>query len=202
VSYQECAPSDNVHGWEKHEYEADRAEHERAIRRGEERRPAPLPTVHLPGPCPVIAPPTAPGATPHQQRSNLLGMCATADRYRAAGQAASLKRQLARIALREGELKTSSPEMWPLYERDREAERQARKCAAVSAEPARPAPEATPPPAPNPAPVATATRPGPQLAGLDMAVEQLVREYSSGAVIDAAWAAAHRLFSPNRGKAA
>jgi len=35
---------------------------------------------------------------------------------------------------------------------------------------------------------------GPQLSGLDQAVEQLVREYGNAAVIDAAWSAAHRIF--------
>jgi hypothetical protein len=37
---------------------------------------------------------------------------------------------------------------------------------------------------------------GPALSPLDKAVEQLVAQYTSGAVIDAAWAAAHRLFKP------
>ena len=34
-----------------------------------------------------------------------------------------------------------------------------------------------------------------ELSALDRAVEQLVREHSSGAVIDAAWNAAHRIFN-------
>ena len=40
-----------------------------------------------------------------------------------------------------------------------------------------------------------------ELSTLDRAVEQLVREHSSGAVIDAAWNAAHRIFAPQAGRA-
>jgi hypothetical protein len=36
----------------------------------------------------------------------------------------------------------------------------------------------------------------PELSELDRAVEALVRQHTSGAVIDAAWAAAHRIFRP------
>lgn len=39
------------------------------------------------------------------------------------------------------------------------------------------------------------------LSALDRAVEQLVREHTSGAVIDAAWAAGKRLFAPHVGRA-
>jgi hypothetical protein len=39
------------------------------------------------------------------------------------------------------------------------------------------------------------------LSALDKAVEQLVREHTSGAVIDAAWSAAHRIFAPKAGRA-
>jgi hypothetical protein len=39
------------------------------------------------------------------------------------------------------------------------------------------------------------------LSKLDQIVEELVREHSSGAVIDAAWSAGKRLFHPNGGRA-
>jgi hypothetical protein len=39
------------------------------------------------------------------------------------------------------------------------------------------------------------------LSTLDRAVEQLVRDHTSGALIDAAWAAAHRLFQPAAARA-
>jgi hypothetical protein len=47
----------------------------------------------------------------------------------------------------------------------------------------------------RPKPETTAT-PSAALTELDSAVEALVRQHTSGAVIDAAWAAAHRLFQP------
>jgi hypothetical protein len=40
------------------------------------------------------------------------------------------------------------------------------------------------------------TPPAPELPNLDRLVEGLVREYSTGAVIDAAWSASARLFQP------
>jgi hypothetical protein len=40
-----------------------------------------------------------------------------------------------------------------------------------------------------------------ELSDLDRAVEQLVRQHSSGAVIEAAWGAAHRIFAPQAGRA-
>jgi hypothetical protein len=207
----------------------------RAEQRAE--RNAALPVVHLqPYPQPIIkvssepAPPKTTGATPHQMKSNLLGMCATADRFFVAGRNGDFRRQREKIALREAELRIASPEIWPLYERDRDAEQLARRCAAIEGDiitrvanapadppeygdspvPGRPgyqrtpAPEPTPPPTPKPAPVTPPARPAPKdtRTTLDCAVEMLVAEYSSGAVIDAAWAAAHRLFKPNREKAA
>jgi ATPase subunit of ABC transporter with duplicated ATPase domains len=45
-------------------------------------------------------------------------------------------------------------------------------------------------PAPRPAP------PAPEKSDLDARVEALVAQYGNGAVIDASWAAAHRLFKP------
>jgi hypothetical protein len=56
----------------------------------------------------------------------------------------------------------------------------------------RQAPQAKPP-QPTAAPPAA---PGPTLSSLDQAVEDLVRRHGNCAVIDAAWAAAHRLFRP------
>jgi hypothetical protein len=159
-----------------------------------------LPVVELqPHPQPTVPAPPKGGATAHQLKSNLLGMHATADMYQRAGRGADLRRQVAKIQEREAELKAASPEIWPLYERDREAERQARRCAAVAAEPG-PQPAPPPPPA-RPAPAEPPARPDTRTT-LDCAVETLVAEYTCGAVIDAAWAAAHRLFRPNREKAA
>jgi len=48
-------------------------------------------------------------------------------------------------------------------------------------------------------PAPKAEQPQPQASELDAAVEDLVRRYSSGAVIEAAWEAAHRIFHPNQG---
>jgi hypothetical protein len=50
-------------------------------------------------------------------------------------------------------------------------------------------PKTAPPPEPPPRPI---------LDELNRAVEDLVRQHTCGAVIDAAWAAAHRLFRPNQ----
>jgi 3-oxoacyl-ACP reductase-like protein len=83
---------------------------------------------------------------------------------------------------------------------EQERERSEHESAIRRGEERRPAPKPEPAPARPPAPAAA--RPAPQLTGLEMAVEQLVAEYTCGAVIDAAWEAAHRLFKPNREKAA
>lgn len=202
-----AAFDDDYRGYMRDEQEAERAQAERDRRQAKaegERYSGPggpLPVVSLPGPMPVIPPPPAPlpgGATPYQLKSNLLGMCATADKYAAAGRTADHLRQLAKIKTVEAKLRAASPEIWPLYERDREDQRQARKCAAIAAEPA-PPPAPKPAPPPKPAPVTPPARPDARTT-LDCAVEQLVAEYTCGAVIDAAWAAAHRLFRPNSGK--
>jgi hypothetical protein len=150
---------------------------------------------------PTPAPPKD-GATPYQRKAALLAMQWTAERYAqaahcgAASAAGRLKRQLALIALREGELKAASPELWPLYERDREAERlerQAGRCAATAAEPA-------PAPAPKPAPAPPARpEPADKRTDLDRAVEELVRHYTCGDVCEAAWEASHRIYRPNQG---
>jgi hypothetical protein len=54
-----------------------------------------------------------------------------------------------------------------------------------------------PPRAPRVEPTAPA-KASPELSALDKAVEALVRQHSSGAVIDAAWEAAQRIFHPGR----
>jgi hypothetical protein len=55
-------------------------------------------------------------------------------------------------------------------------------------------------PPPQPAAVArkaeAAQYPHGKLTGLDRTIEAVIRQHTSGAVIDVAWAAAHRLFQP------
>jgi hypothetical protein len=144
--------------------------------------PPALPVFHAAPPLQVIHPPADPPRkaskqTAHQMRSSLLSMHATADQYRTYGRGADLKRQLAKIADREATLRAAAPEMWQTYQADRDAERRARQIAP---------PEPPPPPAP-----------ADPRSDLDRAVEALVAAHTCSAVLDATWAAAHRLFRPN-----
>jgi hypothetical protein len=198
--------------------------------------PAPLPVFNLPPTAAqqiaaqIPAPPRKPSQqTPHQMRANLLGMHATAHAMRRDGKAASLKRQLAKIAVREEQFSTAAgPNMYDIYKADRDGEQQQRdrreanariieasSAQATAPQPPPPPPPPAPEPPPTPPPTAAARRPGhsrthynndPEMAeypngkltDLDRAVEDLVRAHGNCAVIDASWAAAHRLFKPNR----
>lgn len=67
-------------------------------------------------------------ATPHQQRSALLSMHATADKYAESGAQNALKQQLAKITARETTLREESDAaMWARYLTDRDEQRCARQ---------------------------------------------------------------------------
>jgi hypothetical protein len=178
-------------------------------------RPA-LPDFRAAPPPYIIHAPPPTRATVHQQRAALLGMHATADQYRQAGRSSDLRRQLAKIATREDQLmRDAIPEMWGTYLRDRDHAQEARDSTraririieASSSQATRPEPPPAPeppkaPPARNPnaattKPPAAQTGPASGLTDLDRAIETLVSAHTCGAVIDAAWSAAHRLFRPN-----
>ena len=162
-----------------------------------------LPEFHAAPPLHIISAPHSRN-TPHQQRAALLRMHATAHQYRQAGRAADLKRQLAKISTREIEFYNAAPELRETYVADREREqehrdRQARLIAPATPPPPAAAQEAGAARNPSQAtakPTAAQTPPAKGLTPLESAVEALVAAHTCGAVIDAAWAAAHRLFHP------
>ena len=85
-----------------------------------------------------------------------------------------------------------------------EAQRSAWRAAANSLDPDAAAHEPRPKPArvrkPAHQPAPEPAEPG--LSELDRAVEKLVRKYTCGSVIDAAWDASHRIFNPQKRGAA